>query len=124
MKLLLVIVGAMVGAPLRYLTDRTIQSRHDSVFPWGTFTVNVVGSAILGFVTGAAITADAPHWIELLIGTGFCGALTTYSTFSYETLRLYEQNARLPALANLTASIVTALTTAYLGITVSHSIWS
>jgi CrcB protein len=124
MKVLLVIAGAMVGAPLRYLTDRAIQARHDSAFPWGTFTVNVLGSAILGFVTGATITSDAPHWVQLLIGTGFCGALTTYSTFSYETLRLYEQNAKLPAVANLTASILAALGAAYLGIAVSESIWS
>ncbi|MFI5711401.1 fluoride efflux transporter CrcB [Kribbella sp. NPDC051620] len=119
MKVLFVIAGAVVGAPLRYLTDRAIQSRHDGDFPWGTFTVNVVGSAILGFVVGASTTADAPHWVQLLVGTGFCGALTTYSTFSYETLRLWEQNARLPAIANLTASILAALGAAYLGVTLS-----
>ncbi|MYX47034.1 fluoride efflux transporter CrcB, partial [Streptomyces sp. SID89] len=53
MNWLLVIAGAAVGAPLRYLTDRTVQSRHDTVFPWGTFTVNVAGSLVLGLVTGA-----------------------------------------------------------------------
>lgn len=124
MKLLLVIAGAVVGAPLRYLTDRAIQARHDSAFPWGTFTVNVIGSAILGFVAGATITADAPHWVQLLVGTGFCGALTTYSTFSYETLRLFEQNAKLAAVANVTASILAGLGAAYLGVAVSQSIWS
>jgi CrcB protein len=123
MKLLLVIVGAAVGAPLRYLTDRAIQSRHDSDFPWGTFTVNVIGSAILGFVVGATTTAHAPHWLQLLAGTGFCGALTTYSTFSYETLRLYEQNNKLAAIANVTASVLAALGAAYLGQAVSQAIW-
>jgi fluoride exporter len=123
MKLLLVIAGAMVGAPLRYLTDRAIQSRHDSNFPWGTFTVNVIGSAILGFVVGASTAADAPHWVQLLVGTGFCGALTTYSTFSYETLRLYEQNAKLAAVANVTASVLAGLGAAYLGQALSQAIW-
>jgi CrcB protein len=123
MRLLLVIAGALVGAPLRYLTDRAVQSRHDSAFPWGTFTVNVIGSAILGFVVGATTTAGAPHWIQLLVGTGFCGALTTYSTFSYETLRLWEQQTKLPAIANVAASILAGLGAAYLGVAVSQSIW-
>jgi len=48
MNLFLVIAGAAVGAPLRYLSDRAIQARHVTVFPWGTFTVNVLGSLILG----------------------------------------------------------------------------
>ncbi|MEV8374215.1 fluoride efflux transporter CrcB [Kribbella sp. NPDC056861] len=124
MRLLLVIAGAVVGAPLRYLIDRAVQARHDSGFPWGTFTVNVVGSVILGFVTGATIAGNAPQWVQLLVGTGFCGALTTYSTFSYETLRLYEKNAKLAALANVTASVLAGLGAAYLGIAVSHAIWA
>lgn len=53
MNWLLVVAGAVVGAPLRYLTDRAVQSRHDSVFPWGTFAVNVAGCLILGLLTGA-----------------------------------------------------------------------
>jgi CrcB protein len=78
---------------------------------------------VLGFVVGASTAAAAPHWVQLLIGTGFCGALTTYSTFSYETLRLYEQNAKLAAAANLTASILAALGAAYLGQAVAQAIW-
>lgn len=49
MTVLLVVCGAALGAPLRYLTDRAVQTRHDSVFPWGTFTVNVIGCVLLGF---------------------------------------------------------------------------
>ena len=59
MSLLLVIAGAAIGAPLRYLSDRAIQSRHDTVFPWGTFTVNVLGSLVLGVVTGAVTAGGA-----------------------------------------------------------------
>ncbi|WBQ06163.1 fluoride efflux transporter CrcB [Kribbella sp. CA-293567] len=124
MKLLLVIAGAVVGAPLRYLVDRAVQARHDSGFPWGTFTVNVTGSAILGFVTGAALAGAAPHWVQLLVGTGFCGALTTYSTFSYETLRLYEQNAKRAAFLNVTVSIAAGLGAAWLGVATGQAIWT
>lgn len=124
MNLLLVITGAAVGAPLRYLTDRAVQSRHDTVFPWGTFTVNVIGSLILGLVTGAVTAGGASPQVQLAVGTGFCGALTTYSTFSYETLRLLEDDARFLAAANGIASVVAGLGAAFLGVAISQSIWS
>ncbi|MFE7896798.1 fluoride efflux transporter CrcB [Streptomyces sp. NPDC057424] len=109
MNWLLVVGGAMVGAPLRYLTDRAVQARHDSVFPWGTFAVNVTGCLILGLLTGAAT-----H-LQLLLGTGLCGALTTYSTFSYETLRLAETGARRQAAVNVAATVVAGLGAAFAG---------
>jgi fluoride exporter len=123
-SLLLVITGAAIGAPLRYLGDRAVQSRHDTVFPWGTFTVNVLGSLILGIITGAATSGGASPQVQLAVGTGFCGALTTYSTFSYETLRLLEDDARLFAAANIVASIVAGLGSAFLGVAISQAIWS
>ncbi|MFG3527451.1 fluoride efflux transporter CrcB [Streptomyces sp. NPDC047917] len=123
MNWLLVIVGAMAGAPLRYLTDRTVQSRHDTLFPWGTFTVNVVGCLILGLIT-ATVTARAPSpEIQLFLGTGLCGALTTYSTFSYETLRLAENGARFYAAANVVASVVAGLGAAVTGAAFAQAIW-
>ncbi len=124
MSLLLVIAGAAVGAPLRYLSDRALQARHDSVFPWGTLTVNVVGSLILGILTGAVIAGSASPQVQLAVGTGFCGALTTYSTFSYETLRLLEDDARLFAVVNVVASIVAGLVAAFLGVAIGQAIWS
>jgi len=123
-NLFLVIAGAAVGAPLRYLSDRAIQSRHDTVFPWGTFTVNVLGSLILGIIAGAVTAGGASPQVQLALGTGFCGALTTYSTFSYETLRLLEDDARLFAAANVVASIVAGLGAAFLGVALSQAIWS
>jgi fluoride exporter len=123
-SLVLVIAGAAMGAPLRYLGDRAIQSRHDTVFPWGTFTVNVLGSLILGVITGAVAAGDASPQVQLAVGTGFCGALTTYSTFSYETLRLLEDDARLFAAANVVASIVAGLGSAFLGVAISQALWS
>ena len=124
MSLLLVIAGAAVGAPLRYLSDRAIQARHDTVFPWGTLSVNVVGSLILGLLTGAVTAGGASPQVQLAVGTGFCGALTTYSTFSYETLRLLEDDARLYAAANVVASIVAGLLSAFLGVAIGQAIWA
>ncbi|MDG9719651.1 fluoride efflux transporter CrcB [Streptomyces sp. DH24] len=123
MNWLLVVAGAMVGAPLRYLTDRAVQSRHDSVFPWGTFTVNVVGSLVLGLLTGAAAAGAANSHVQLLLGTGLCGALTTYSTFSYETLRLAEDGAPGYAAANVAASVTAGLGAAFAGAVLARALW-
>ncbi|MEU0646701.1 fluoride efflux transporter CrcB [Streptomyces umbrinus] len=124
MNWVLVIVGGMVGAPLRYLTDRAVQSRHDTVFPWGTFAVNVVGCLILGTLTGAAVAGAASSHLQLLLGTGLCGALTTYSTFSFETLRLAEDGARLYAAANVIASVVVGLGAAFAGVSAAEALWA
>jgi CrcB protein len=121
---LLVIAGAAVGAPLRYLTDLTVQRRHDTVFPWGTFAVNVAGCLILGVLTGAATYGAASHPVQLLIGTGLCGALTTYSTFSYETVRLAESGAQFFAALNVIASVVAGLGAVFVGITVAEAVWA
>lgn len=118
MTVLLVALGAAVGAPLRYLIDRTVQTRHNTAFPWGTFTVNVVGSGVLGCLS--VIPAPAP--IMALAGTGLCGALTTYSTFSYETLRLVEDGARLVAVLNTAANIAAGLGAAYGGMAIAQTI--
>jgi fluoride exporter len=121
---LLVVTGAMVGAPLRYLTDRAVQSRHDSVFPWGTFAVNVTGCLILGLLTGAVAEGAAGSHLQLLLGTGLCGALTTYSTLSYETLRLSETGARFYAAANVAAGVVAGLGAAFAGVALAQAVWA
>lgn len=108
----LVCLGAGIGAPLRYLTDRAVQARHDSVFPWGTFTVNLVGTFVLGFLTGLASGHHLPESLSVALGSGFCGALTTYSTFGYESLRLVEDGARLFAALNVTVSLAAGLAAA------------
>jgi len=107
--LLLVLLGGAVGAPARYLTDLFVQSRHDSLFPWGTFTVNAVGSLLLGGVAAAATVHDAPGWLLTLVGTGVCGALTTFSTFGFETVRLVEDGAWLAASLNVVVSLAVGL---------------
>jgi CrcB protein len=121
---LLVVIGASVGAPLRYLTDRAVQLRHDTVFPWGTLVVNVTGCLVLGLLTGAASAGHASGHLQLLIGTGLCGALTTYSTFSYETLRLTETGAGLYAAANAIVSVTAGLGAAFAGVSFAQALWT
>ena len=105
MTVVLVLLGGAVGAPLRYLTDLVVQARHDTVFPWGTLTVNVFGSLLLGGLASGVSNAGAPAWLLSLAGTGFCGALTTFSTFGFETVRLVEDGSWVEALMNVAASV-------------------
>lgn len=119
---LLVVAGAAVGAPLRYLTDRLLQPRHDSVFPWGTLAVNAVGSFLLGLLTVAASRYDVSGSAMAVLGTGFCGALTTYSTFSYETVRLVQDGAWGYATANLLANVGAGLAGAGAGAAAAFAI--
>jgi CrcB protein len=112
---LLVVLGGLVGAPARYLTDLAVQSRHSSRLPWGTLTVNVAGSLLLGLVAGLTSAHSAPAWVLSLLGTGFCGALTTFSTFSFETFRLLDERQWALAAANVVGSVAAGLGAVALG---------
>lgn len=115
MTAVLVLAGAMIGAPLRYLVDRAVQARHDSLFPWGTFLVNVAGCLIFGALTGGG--SALPSTVMASVGVGFCGALTTYSTFGFETLRLLEEHAYFYAAANAIVGVIAGVGAALLGYT-------
>ena len=121
MSSLFVALGAAAGAPLRYLVDRAVQSRHDSLFPWGTLVVNVSGSLVLGVLVGGASSVSSD--LMSLVGTGLCGTLTTYSTFGFETIRLIEDGARFYAVANVAAGIAAGLGAAFAGIAIGDAIW-
>ena len=113
MTVLLVALGAVVGAPARYLFDRTVQSRHETTFPWGTLGVNLAASLCLGVLLGLA--GHVGRHATDLVATGVCGTLSTYSTFGYETLRLYQDRARFHAVANVAVSLVGGIGAAALG---------
>jgi fluoride exporter len=107
-----VVLGAAVGAPLRYLTDRAVQSAHGTSFPWGTVTVNVVASLVLGVVVGSA----AGSVLTAAVGTGFCGGLSTWSTLGYETVRLAEDGERTHAVLDVVVQTFAGLGAAALGV--------
>ena len=87
------LAAGAVGAPSRYLLDRFIQHRMGRQWPLGTLTVNVVGSFLLGLISGLALYRSFPSDLKVVLGTGFCGAFTTFSTFTFETTRLAEEGA-------------------------------
>ena len=112
---LLVVAGALAGAPLRLLAVR-LAARNGRDPALGTLVVNVAGSALLGAVLGAG---DVAGWVVALVGAGFCGTLTTFSTFGADVVRLVEERALGRALAYLAATLVLAVGAAaasYIGV--------
>jgi CrcB protein len=110
MTWLLVGAGAAVGAPARYLVNRATHdvfvSRRQLGFPIGTLAANLAGSALLGWVLAAAQTGSLSRSAVALLGTGFCGAFTTYSTFAWETDSLVDEGARGLATLYVVASVI------------------
>jgi fluoride exporter len=98
-------VATAAGGICRYLADLTIQRRTTSPLPHGTLMVNVSGSLALGIITGLALYHDLGDTTASIAAIGFLGGYTTFSTFSYETLRLFQDGAYRHALANTAANV-------------------
>jgi len=113
---LAVAAGGLVGAPSRYLLDRAVSSRIESDLPWGTFLINITGSFFLGLLTGLSLAKHLPTIDKDLLGTGFCGAYTTFSTFTFETVRLLEDGRLLDALGDVAVSAAVGLGAAAAGL--------
>lgn len=114
MLYLLVVAGGMLGGMSRLLVSRAVQ-RLGGDFPYGTLTVNWSGSFLLGLASGTAAhwTLSAP--LAALVVSGFLGAYTTFSTFSYETLQILTDGRRLEALANALVSGIGAACLVWIG---------
>lgn len=111
--------GAL-GAPARYLLDGFVQDRTRGSFPWGTLVVNAVGSFLLGVLTGLTVHHGFHGAPRLWLTTGLCGAFTTFSTFTWETVRLVEEGEWRVAAANVAGSLVAGLAAAAAGMTLVY----
>lgn len=116
-------VGSAAGGVLRYVLTAFIQTRAGTVFPTGTLLINVTGSLLLGFLLSYALATPAiPVGVRALLTTGFCGGYTTFSTFSYETIRLVEDGQYSRAGLYIGLSIVASLGAAALGFAAAHQL--
>jgi CrcB protein len=116
MVLLGVIVAGAIGAAARYAIDGAVHERWAPRVPMGTLLVNVLGSFILGVLTGAALYHHPDPAVRTIIGTGFCGALTTWSTLSWETVRLVDEGAPVAAALAMLGGLASSMAAAALGI--------
>lgn len=108
-------LAAAAGAVCRYLLDQVIQHRHDQTFPWGTFVINVSGSLVLGLVTGLALHHGLAAATTTVVGVGFAGGYTTWSTYLWESLALAESGALLSATVNVLGSLAVGFAAAAAG---------
>ena len=124
MKILLVAIGSGLGGMLRYLVPCWIGVAKG--FPWATLTVNVVGSLLIGLLSGllARHGGSSAESIRCFAVVGFCGGFTTFSTFSNETFRLLENNQWLSAAGYVGLSVAAGLVAVFVGYALSRSVCS
>ena len=105
--ILLVGTGGFFGTIARYITVQIVDKKLNSVFPYGTLTVNLVGSFILGFVIGVMGQQNESrnNW-KLFLTTGFCGGFTTFSAFAFENVNLLQQRMVITSVSYTVLSIV------------------
>ena len=115
----LVIAGAL-GAVSRFWLDSSIKSRWSTTIPWGTWLINVTGSLLLGLLAGLVTYHSMPAEIQAVIGTGFCGGYTTFSTASFETVRLIEQRRIRASLLYAVASVVASAGACGVGLAIAY----
>jgi fluoride exporter len=111
-----VALAGALGAPARYLVERVVSRVHRTQFPWGTFVVNVGGSLALGLLAGAVLAQGFSKDAQTVLGTGFLGAYTTFSTFVYEIVRRAESGHRTVALTYALGSLLAGVAAAAAGL--------
>lgn len=123
-NVLLVAFGGALGSVCRYLTGLAMTRLLGPAFPWGTLTVNVVGSFAIGFLAELfARKFDASMELRLLLIVGFLGGFTTFSSFSLDTLALVERGAALQGMAYLTGSLLLSFAAVFSGLSLGRSLF-
>ncbi|MBX9467260.1 MAG: fluoride efflux transporter CrcB [Rhizobium sp.] len=122
--ILLVAIGGATGSVARYLTGIAMTRLLGPAFPWGTITVNIVGSFAIGLLTElVARKLAAPMEMRLLLVVGFLGGFTTFSSFSLDTMALAERGAILAAFGYVAASVTLSLSAAFGGLALGRSLF-
>ncbi|PRB44508.1 fluoride efflux transporter CrcB [Arthrobacter sp. MYb23] len=119
MTVILLALAGGVGAAVRFMVDGLIRQRVKTAFPWGTMLINVTGSFALGFLAGLVMRGHAPGSLFLILGTGFLGGYTTFSTASLETIRLIQSGKTGLALINGLGSMAASVISAAAGVGIS-----
>jgi fluoride exporter len=112
-----VAIGGAIGSVARYLLGSIVQNRFPFAFPLGTLLINVAGSFLLGlFMQVGLDTRVFTPEMRFFLTTGFCGGFTTFSTFSYETVRLIEEERYRAASGYVGASVILSIMACFLGV--------
>lgn len=119
MTVILLALSGGAGAAVRFVVDGLVRSRLKTALPWGTVVINISGSLLLGFLAGLVMRGQAPESLLLILGTGFLGGYTTFSTASLETIRLVQSGRTGLALVNGVGSMAASVLAAAAGIGLS-----
>lgn len=122
--ILLVGAGGFIGSIFRYMTVLSIDRKMNAAFPYGTLTVNVVGSFVLGFLIAVFLRKTGIHPVEwrLFLATGFCGGFTTFSAFAAENVSLFDQKFPATALLYIAISVTGGLLAVWAGFAVARNV--
>jgi CrcB protein len=112
---LLICIAGGIGAALRLLLDGLIRARVRSTYPVATTVINLTGSLVLGLLTGLVTSQLVPHQWQLIVGTGLLGGYTTFSTASFETVRLIEDHRYVAAVFNGLGMLIAGTAAAAVG---------
>jgi CrcB protein len=115
-SLLIAGLGGFIGTALRFGVSRYFQTQAESVFPWGTFTVNILGSLVIGILFGLSERGDflSPEW-RIFLTVGLCGGFTTFSSLSLDAFLLVQDREWLRFIAYAGLSFTLGLFAVYLG---------
>jgi fluoride exporter len=121
---LLVGIGGSLGSIMRYVTALSIDRKLNSVFPFGTFAVNIVGSFVIGFLVAfiAHKNSEQQSTLRLFFGTGFCGGFTTFSAFALENVNLLEQKAISTSMLYIGLTLIAGFLAVIVGMAAARSI--
>ena len=124
-NLMYVFLGGGLGAACRYIMTSSIGAKWDTVFPYGTLTVNTLGSFIIGFITfyfAYNFEGGLPENIRLLLVVGFLGGFTTFSSFALETFNIATQQHIIIAFTNIASNVCAVLVAVFLGLLAAKSL--
>lgn len=119
---LIVGAGSFIGGMLRFAISRWVQIKMLSTYPFGTFTVNMIGCFIIGLVMGYSERFNISLELRLLLATGFCGGFTTFSAFSIETMAMFRDGQIVPAFLYIVGSVIVGWVAVFLGYSVHRII--
>lgn len=120
---LVIAVAGGAGAVCRFVLDGLLTSLSEADFPWPTVLINITGSLLLGLITGFAVSGLLPEAWRLVLGTGFLGGYTTFSTASVDTVRLLQQRRWTAGMVHGLGTLVIAIGAAGLGLGLGLGLW-
>jgi len=122
--LIYIALGGGLGAVSRHLVGESTKRAFGAGFPYGTMTVNILGSLLMGLLIGWLVTKEGGENLKLFLATGFLGGFTTFSAFSLDAINLLERKAYTPFFTYVGGSVIVAILALWIGLMIARKIWA